>query len=50
LWNLVLALEEDGNQERAIEHARASLAIHREIEDPFTPTVEAWLRERGVEP
>ncbi|HEX6011811.1 MAG TPA: tetratricopeptide repeat protein [Geminicoccaceae bacterium] len=50
LWNLALALEKEGDRERAIEHARASLAIYREMEDPFAPTIEAWLRERGVEP
>ena len=50
LWNLALALEKEGNREQAIEHAQASLLIRREIEDPFTPKIEAWLRERGIDP
>ena len=45
-----LALEEKGNREQAIERAQASLLIHRKIEDPFTPKIEAWLRERGIDP
>ena len=50
LWNLALALEEEGNREQAIERVQASLLIHRKIEDPFTPKIEAWLRERGIDP
>jgi hypothetical protein len=49
LWNMAIALDGLGDRERAVACAKESLAIQRAIEDPFTPTAEAWLHERGVD-
>ena len=50
LWNMALAHDAFGDCSAALVCARESLVLHREIEDPFTPKVEAWLRERDVSP
>ena len=50
LWNMAVAHDLLGDQTAALACARESLMLHRQIEDPFTPKVEAWLRERGVDP
>ena len=47
---MALRYETLDDPKRAIACALESLLIHREIEDPFTPKVEAWLRQRGIEP
>ena len=49
LWNSALSYEEIGERARALASAQAALAIYRAIESPVVTTVEAWLRERGVE-
>ena len=49
LWNSALSYEEIGERARALASTQAALAIYRAIESPVVTTVEAWLRERGVE-
>ena len=45
------ALELDmlGQRERAVEAAKGSLVIWRQIESPGVAKVEAWLRKRDIE-
>ena len=38
-----------GQRERAVEAAKGSLVIWRQIESPGVAKVEAWLRERDIE-
>jgi tetratricopeptide (TPR) repeat protein len=50
LYNGALTHEQLGEHDRAIAAAKAALVILRAIESPHASAVEAWLRERGVEP
>jgi tetratricopeptide (TPR) repeat protein len=50
LLNMAVAHETLGDRMAALDCARESLILIRQIEDPFTHKVEAWIRERGVDP
>jgi tetratricopeptide (TPR) repeat protein len=50
LYNSALAHEQLGELDRAIAHARAALGIFRALGSPHVAKVEAWQRERGLEP
>jgi tetratricopeptide (TPR) repeat protein len=50
LWNAAIAHETEGDETEAVRRATLALAVRREIEDPHGPKIEAWLRQRGIEP